>query len=115
MRLEVIKMKISELIDALELEVLNPGDTSRDINGCYCSDLLSHCMSNISENNIWITVQVNINIVAIAVLTELSAIVISQDMAIDASVLDKAKSENVTILRSPLPSYELCLKIGNCI
>ncbi len=108
-------MKISELIDALELEVLNQGDTSRDIDGCYCSDLLSHCMSNISENNIWVTVQVNINIVAIAVLTDLSAIIISQDMAIDDSVLDKAKTENITILRSSLPSYELCLKIGSCI
>ncbi len=108
-------MKISELIDTLELEVLNQGDISRDINGCYCSDLLSHCMSNISENNIWVTVQVNINIVAIAVLTELSAIIISQDMAIDDSVLNKAKTENITILRSSLSSYELCVKIGNCI
>ena len=108
-------MKISELIDTLNLEVLNQGDISKDIKGCYCSDLLSHCMSNISENNIWITVQVNINIVAIAVLTELSAIIISQDMAIDNNVLEKAKGENVTILRSSLPSYELCLEIGRCI
>lgn len=108
-------MKISDLINALELEVLNQGDTSKKIDGCYCSDLLSHCMSNISENNIWITVQVNINIVAIAVLTELSAIIISQDMPVDDVVLNKAKEENITILRSALPSYELCLKVGSYI
>ena len=108
-------MNVNELKDKLGLEVVNPGDMTREINGCYCSDLLSHCMSNITQGNVWITVQVNINIVAIAVLTELSAIVLSQDMSVDENVLNKAKEENVTILKSHLPSYELCLEIGKVI
>ena len=108
-------MNVSNLIEKLNLEVINEGDLTKEINGCYCSDLLSHCMSNISEGNLWITVQVNINIIAIAVLTELSAIIISQDMSIDRAVIDKAKEENVTLLRSKLPSYELCLGVGKNI
>ena len=108
-------MTVLELSEKLELEVVNEGDMTRNINGCYCSDLLSHCMSNISKDNLWITVQVNINIVAIAVLTELSAIIISQDMNIDNSVISKANSEGITLLKSSLPSYELCLEIGKLI
>jgi hypothetical protein len=108
-------MRLSELKCALGLEVLSEGDLSREVQGCYCSDLLSHCMSNIDSGNLWITVQVNINIVAIAVLTELSAIIISQDMTVDSSVIEKATEENITIFRSPLPSYELCLKVGSLI
>ena len=108
-------MKVSELIEKINFEVITEGDLSKEIEGCYCSDLLSHCMSNISENNLWITVQVNMNIVAIAVLTELSAIIISQDMSLDDAVIQKAKDENVTILKSSLPSYELCVKIGSLI
>lgn len=108
-------MNVSNLIEKLNLEVVNEGDLTKEINGCYCSDLLSHCMSNISEGNLWITVQVNINIIAIAVLTELSAIIVSQDMSIDKTVIDKAKEENVTLLRSKLPSYELCLDVGKNI
>ena len=108
-------MNVNELKDKLGLEIINAGDMSKEINGCYCSDLLSHCMSNITQGNVWITVQVNINIVAIAVLTELSAIVLSQDMSVDENVLNKAKEENVTILKSHLPSYELCLEIGKVI
>ena len=108
-------MKVSELVEKLELKVLSQGDLSLEIDGCYCSDLLSHCMSNINFGNIWITVQVNINIVAIAVLTELSAIIISQDMAVDTEVIEKAKEEGITILSSPLTSYELCVAVGKNI
>ena len=108
-------MNVKELVEKLNLEIINEGDLTKDINGCYCSDLLSHCMSNINEGNLWITVQVNINIVAIAVLTELSAIILSQDMSVDENVLNKAKEENINILKSNLSSYELCLEVGKYI
>ncbi len=108
-------MTVSKLVEALSLEVLSQGDMTREIDGCYCSDLLSHCMSNISYENLWVTVQVNINIVAIAVLTEPSAIIISQGMAVDDAVIQKANEEGVTILRSSKNSYELCVDIGEKI
>ncbi len=108
-------MTVSQLIESLNLEIIAEGDLSKEIDGCYCSDLLSHCMSNIGTGNVWITVQVNINIVAIAVLTDLSAIIISQNMTVDKNVISKAKEEGVTILKSSLPSYELCLEVGKNI
>ena len=108
-------MKVSEYIDKLSLEIVAEGDLSKEIKGCYCSDLLSHCMSNIETNNVWITVQTNINVVAIAVLTELSCIVVAQEMPVDEAVINKAVSEGVTILRSPEAAYELCVKTGEVI
>ena len=108
-------MLVSELKDILNLEVLCGSDLSKKIDGCYCSDLLSHCMSNIEYGNLWVTVQVNINIVAIAVLTELPAIIIAQNMSVDEVVLKKAQEEGVTILRTPMTSYELCTQIGKHI
>ncbi len=108
-------MTVSELINKLHLEILSEGDLTRQIDGCYCSDLLSHCMSNISGGNLWITVQVNINIVAIAALTELSAILISQGMSVEDSVLQKAKEEGITVLKTDMPSFELCVEVGKLI
>ena len=108
-------MTVEELCTKLNLEIVTDGDKSKDIEGCYCSDLLSHCMSNITKNNLWITVQVNINIIAIAVLTELSAIIISQDMEIADNVIKKAEEEGIILLRSAIPSYELCLEVGKYI
>lgn len=108
-------MILNKLKEELQLEILSEGDLNKEIKGCYCSDLLSHCMSNIDAGNLWVTVQVNINIIAIAVLTELSAIIISQGMAVDNSVIEKAKEEGITVFRTALPSYELCVRIGNMI
>lgn len=108
-------MKVNEYIEKLSLEVVSKGDLEKEIKGCYCSDLLSHCMSNIDEGNVWITVQTNINIVAIAVLTELSCIVIAQGMTVEESIIQKAVSEGITILCSNEAAYELCVKTGNSI
>lgn len=108
-------MTVNEYKDKLDFEIISEGDMSKKIEGCYCSDLLSHCMSNINEGNVWITVQTNINIVAIAVLTELSCIVIAQGMPVDESVISKAKTEGITILRSSKTAYEICVKTGNLI
>ena len=108
-------MTVEEIVKKLDLEVISSGNMAADIDGCYCSDLLSHCMSNIKSGNIWVTVQTNINIAAIAVLTEPSCIIIAQGMNVDETVAKKAANENVTILRSNLPAYEICTSIGNLI
>ena len=108
-------MTVGEIKEKLDLEVISEGDLSKKAEGCYCSDLLSHCMSNISENNVWITVQTNINIAAIAVLTDLGCIIIAQQMSIEEPVIKKAREEGITIFRSPKTAYELCVEIGRLI
>lgn len=108
-------MTVKELCNALSLEALVMENPDIIIDGCYCSDLLSHCMSNISENNIWITVQVNINIIAIAVLTGLSAIIIAQDMPVPEDVVTKAKEEGINLLTSSRTAYELCTELGKIL
>lgn len=108
-------MTVDELCAKLNLEKITACNYDRTVDNCYCGDLLSHCMSNIKSNNIWITVQTNINIVAIAVLTELSCIIIAQDMPIDEKVVSKAASEGVAVMRSEKTTYELCVEVGNLI
>lgn len=108
-------MTVKELTEKLGLETVSAGNGDARVSGCYCSDLLSHCMSNIRASNVWVTVQANINIVAIAVLTELSCIIIAQNMPVDEKVIQKAKEEDVSILRSAQTAYELCVGIGKLI
>ena len=108
-------MKLDALVNELGLEVINDGGLSRDISGCFICDLLSHAMGKVETDNLWITVQTNMNIIAIAVLTELSAIIIAQDMDIAENVIEKANDEGVTLLRSDKTAYELALMIGERI
>ncbi len=108
-------MKLDTLVNELSLEVITDGGLDRDISGCFICDLLSHAMGKVETDNLWITVQTNMNIIAIAVLTELSAIIIAQGMDVGEDVINKANDEGVTLLQSDKTAYELALMIGERI
>lgn len=108
-------MKLDALVNELSLEVVSGGDLNRDISGCFICDLLSHAMGKVETDNLWITVQTNMNIIAIAVLTELSAIIVAQGMDVGEDVINRANDEGVTLLRSEKTAYELALMIGERI
>jgi len=101
-------LKISDIIDELSIEVLAGNENlNKEITGGYCSDLLSIVMSSAREGQVWITMQGHPNIVAISVLINLAAIIVSENSKVDDETLEKAREENAVILRSELTSYEI--------
>ena len=109
-------MTVNDLINKLNLEIIHPGDKlNTEINGCYATDLLSLAMGNVESGNIWITVQTNMNILGIAALTDTSCVIIAQGMSVPSDVCSKAAEENICLLRTDRPMYELCTEIGGLI
>lgn len=109
-------MTVQNLTQKLNLEIICQGaGLDNEINGCYATDLLSLAMANVEKDNIWITVQTNMNILGIAALAESACVIIANSMNIPKAVTDKATQENICLLRSDLPVYELCLEIGKLI
>lgn len=105
-------MTVGELAKKLDLEVLTGYDNlNKEITGVYVCDLLSWVMSHAEKGNIWITIHNHINIVAVALLTEISCILIPENIDVEERTLTKAKEEGVVILRSHLSAYELCCRI----
>jgi hypothetical protein len=100
-------MRLKEIVDPLNLTVQCGAEhLDRDVTGGYASDLLSDVIANSKAGNVWITMQVHVNIVAVAVLKELAAIIIVQGRAPAEDTLTKAREEHVPILVSPLPAFE---------
>ena len=109
-------MTVDKLVKELDLEVLTQNsDLEKEIKGCYICDLLSLAMSKVQSQSVWITVQANVNIVAVAVLTEASCILIAEGMSIEQSVIDKATNEGVTILRTDKSAFDVSVSIGNML
>ena len=79
--------------------------------GVTC-DLLSWVMARGDEGTAWITVQNNMNVVAVATMMDFACIIISEDITIEQNILDKAIEENIPVLASKLTSYALSLKLG---
>lgn len=78
----------------------------RTVDGAYVSDLLSDVMGKAQAGMLWITSQVHKNIVAVASLKELSAIIVVNERKTDPEVLELAESEEVVILASKKPAFE---------
>lgn len=94
-------MRTEQLIKELGLNVFT-GDNmlAGEVKGGYVSDLLSDVMGHAKEGEIWITLQSHVNVVAIASLKELAAILLVKGITPEPAVLEKAREEGVVILGS---------------
>ncbi|MHB9095377.1 MAG: DRTGG domain-containing protein [Eubacteriales bacterium] len=109
-------MKISDLVKELEAEVKCCGDTlDREVSWCYCSDLLSDVMANAAKDSVWVTLQTHPNIVAVASLLGLSAVLIIRGATPDPETIEKAIQENIPILTTKLPTFETAGRIFNLL
>ncbi|MBI5474299.1 MAG: serine kinase [Ignavibacteriae bacterium] len=77
------------------------------VTGGYVGDLLSDVMANSKAGNVWITMQTHVNIVAVAVLKELAAIIIVNGRHPAEETLKKAAEEKVPILSSTLSAFDV--------
>ncbi len=109
-------MNVLEVAKALSLSVVVPGEgESREIKGIYCCDLLSIVMGRAKPNDAWITVMSNVNAIAVAVLADISCIILSEGMAFDKACIERAEMEGVCVLSSDLPTFELSRKIDSLL
>ncbi len=100
-------MTLKEIADSLNLEVKACGSSlDNQVKGGYTSDLLSDVIANAKEGDLWITLQVHQNIVAVAFLNNLAGIIIVGKREPDAETLKKAEEQGVVVLVSDLSSFE---------
>ncbi len=105
------KMKLSEIVDSLSLTVVS-GGTDRDLEGVYAGDFLSRAMSRVEAGDLWITIMNNVNVIAVASLTDAAAVLLAEDVSLMPDALEAAREKDVTVLSSGLSVYELCVALG---
>ncbi len=106
-------MKIQEIITALDLHVLTtPNDfSSIETEYGYTSDLLSCVMAGAPHKSVWVTLQAHSNIIAVASLLEISAVIITEGAAPDQATIDKANEEGVILLGTDKPTFHVVGKL----
>lgn len=106
-------MKIKELAELIGAEIAaGNGGLDKEVSGCYIGDLMSLAMSKLSEDNVWITIQTNVNIVAISVLCESACVILCDGQKPDATACEKADIENVPLLLSEQGAYEIASQLS---
>ncbi len=108
-------MTVNELVAKAELKALCVPEGDRVIDGVYIGDLLSWVMGKAREDNAWITIMTNINVVAVASLSDVACVILAEGTAPDNEVLATAEAKGVNILSSPLGAYEIAVTLAKVL
>ena len=102
-------IKLSEYLSEIEgvnnTPALDPDEI--EILGAYVSDMLSDVMGNAKPDQLWITIMKHLNVIAVASMTGVPAIILAKGNVPDAAVCDKALEENICLISSKLSTFEL--------
>jgi hypothetical protein len=102
-------VNLSKLIGTYGLNVFAPPlDGELAITFGYASDLLSDVIGNAGRGCIWITMQTHVNIIAVAALKDVGAIVIVSNHKPADETITTAKQKGVCLLSTGMTTFEIC-------
>lgn len=106
-------MNLEQIIQALDLQVLTKECqfARKQVKSGYCSDLLSCVMAGAEPEGIWVTLMAHGNIVAVAALLDLAAIIITENAQPEQETIEQANEKGVTLLSTPHPSFHVVGKL----
>lgn len=106
-------MTVKDVIEQIPMKLLAGEEgLTNEIEGGYVGDLLSFVMSHAQDKNVWITIQGHINSVAVASLLGLSAIILTENVEADETMLHKADEEGIPVLSTTLNSFEMVCQLA---
>jgi predicted transcriptional regulator len=105
-------MKVTELVEQLGLKIWGgEKGLDREIAGGYTSDLLSEVMGHANSGKVWITLQTHKNVIAIASLKDLAAVVLVKGYQPEADMLAQSNIEEIPVLGTNEEAFEISGKI----
>ena len=105
-------MKVSDIVKELDLTIYSgESGLDKEVTGGYSSDLLSDVMGNAEEGQIWITLQVHKNIMAVAMLKDIAAIIMVKGLIPEDDVKEVSNEKEIPILGTSLDAFSLAGKI----
>ena len=90
-------MTVFELSNLENFKAVCISCPERKIEDVYCGDLLSWVMGKAKQNDAWITIMNNINVLAVASLIDVSCIILSESVEIDDEIIKTANEKEINI------------------
>ncbi len=101
-----------------ELELFTPvilQEPEREISGVYVGDLLSWVMGKAESGDAWITIMSNLNILAVASLTDASCIILAEGVKLEDEVIETAKQKNINIISVECSIYDTAVFLSQVL
>ncbi len=105
-------MTLTDIVKKLELNVKAGTDLlDREVTGGYVSDILSDVLTHAASGDIWVTIQIHLNIIPIASMKELSGIIIANGRQPEEETLEKASTEKIPVLGTDMSVFQVVGKL----
>lgn len=108
-------MKVKDLVESGKFNAIILPDGEREIDGVYVGDLLSWVMGRAQADNAWITIMSNINILAVASLSDTSCIILAEGVTVDDEVKKTALDKEINILTTDMDIYNTAVYLNGII
>jgi len=97
---------IAEKLGLTDLTPELPHSESVDVSQGHASDLLSDVLANADPGALWVTIQVHLNVVAVAVHAGLTGIIFASGRMPDDAVRQKALEEQVRLYGTDASTFD---------
>ncbi len=102
-------LRLSDLCTDLKLEHLTPTlSLDREVGSALVGDLLSDVLAAAKPGDVWVTVQRHQNVIAVARVTDLAAVVLARGVRPTEDVIAMAQEQGIVLLASQDPAFDVC-------
>lgn len=104
--------------DLLKLEIFSPvviADGESEITGVYIGDLLSWVMGRANAGDAWITIMSNINILAVATLSDVACIILAEGVELAEDIKTAAESKGINVISSQKSTYDIAVTLSKTL
>lgn len=98
-------MTVAELTKKLDLTVFHDSGADREVTGGYVGDLLSWVMGRAEPGQAWLTIMSNQNVAAVAALSDVSCVILTEGVQPDEELLKKARTQGIDLLGTSVSSF----------
>lgn len=105
-------MNVEAVANKLNLTVFAMPDPQRPVSQGYAGDLLSWVMGYAAENSAWLTIMSNQNVAAVALMVDISCVILTEGVQPDEALLKRATERGVNLLGCADTTFDMAVKLG---
>ena len=102
-------MNLNQIAASLGLQALTPApeeSLQREISRAHASDLLSDVLANAPSGGLLLTIQVHLNVVAVAIHAMQAAVIFTSGMVPEEAVRNKAMEEGIPLFATKESTFD---------
>ncbi len=108
-------MTVKELSEHQDFDLITMPQPDREIKNVYIGDLLSWVMGKAQEDDAWITIMNNVNVIAVASLSDTACVILSEGVTLDNDIKTTAESKGINVLTTKKSTFEAAVILSGLI